>query len=110
MAVEAFFRENELSPITRQENSFQLWEAGAIRLLCGDYFLLDTSQLIDIAGVYDRASLIALPPDMRKDYVRHMLDILPPTARMLLMTLEYAEGAMDGPPFSVLGGGSQGTV
>jgi len=51
--------------------------------------------------VFDRASLIAMPPTMRPDYARHLLAILPPSAPILLVTMEYPDGSMQGPPFSV---------
>ena len=51
--------------------------------------------------MYDRASLIALPPDMRASYVRHLADILPPATRILLVTVDYPQQEMQGPPFSV---------
>ncbi|MCY1185737.1 Thiopurine S-methyltransferase [compost metagenome] len=39
---------------------------------------------------------------MRAAYVRHLGAILPPTQRGLLVTLEYPQEQMDGPPFAVL--------
>ncbi|MDH3282406.1 MAG: thiopurine S-methyltransferase, partial [Gammaproteobacteria bacterium] len=47
------------------------------------------------------ASLIAFPPAMREDYARHLQAIMPRQAKMLLVTLEYLQAEMDGPPFSV---------
>ncbi len=101
LAVEAFFQENGLNPQVRQEGQFQRWESSMITLLCGDYFQLLPSHLAGVTAVYDRAALIALPPPMRQDYVRHLIQILPATAKILLEALEYAEEAMEGPPFSV---------
>jgi thiopurine S-methyltransferase len=54
--------------------------------------------------VYDRASLIALPPEMRVSYVRHLASILPRATRILLITVEYPQTEMQGPPFSVSSG------
>jgi thiopurine S-methyltransferase len=51
--------------------------------------------------VYDRASLIALPPDVRERYADHLLSILPRAAQMLLITLNYPQQEMTGPPFAV---------
>ena len=101
VAVESFFRENDLNPQIRQTNAFQLWEAELITLLCGDFFALTRADLAAVAGVYDRASLIALPPAMRQQYASHLLAILPPQVSVLLVTLEYPQEAMQGPPFSV---------
>jgi len=51
--------------------------------------------------VFDRAALVALPPELRQDYVRQLLNILPDKAKILLVTFSYDQGIMSGPPFSV---------
>jgi len=51
--------------------------------------------------VYDRASLIALDAPDRPRYYEHMLSIVPAVSSMLLITLEYDQSQMQGPPFSV---------
>ena len=51
-------------------------------------------------AIYDRAALIALPDKMRARYARH-LQTLTHRARQLLITLEYDQQQMAGPPFSV---------
>lgn len=51
--------------------------------------------------VYDRASLVALPPEMRERYVSHMASILPTGTQILLITFDYPQPEMQGPPFSV---------
>jgi len=101
LAVESFFRENGLNPQIRRTDRFEIWQADAFTLLCGDFFALIPTDLSDVASVYDRASLIALPPVMRQQYARHLTAILPPSASVLLVTLEYPQEAMQGPPFSV---------
>jgi len=101
LAVESFFRENQLNPQIRQAERFEVWQADTFTLLCGDFFALVPADLSDVASVYDRASLIALPPAMRQQYARHLTALLPPSASVLLVTLEYPQDAMQGPPFSV---------
>lgn len=101
VAVEAFFRENGLQPQRWQEGAFEIWEADEIRILLGDFFALEPQHLADIAGVYDRASLIALPPAMRERYARKLEAILPAGIRVLLVTLEYDQTVLSGPPFAV---------
>ena len=101
VAVEAFFREHDLRPQRQREGAFEIWEADEIRILLGDFFALEPRHLADCAGVYDRASLIALPPAMRERYARHLDAILPPGMRMLLVTMEYDQSVSPGPPFAV---------
>lgn len=101
VAVEAFFREHDLRPRRQREGALEIWEADEIRILLGDFFALEPRHLADCAGVYDRASLIALPPAMRERYARHLDTILPPGMRMLLVTMEYDQSVSPGPPFAV---------
>ncbi|HRD64863.1 MAG TPA: thiopurine S-methyltransferase [Candidatus Competibacter sp.] len=101
VAVEAFFRENGLQPHRRREEAFDVWEQDEIRVLLGDFFDLEPRHLADVAGVYDRASLIALPPAMRGRYARKLETILPDGIGTLLVTLEYDQALLAGPPFAV---------
>jgi thiopurine S-methyltransferase len=101
IAVESFFAEQGLTPRTSKEGAFAVWESGPIRVLCGDYFALTPAQLAGVHAVYDRAALIALPPERRADYVAHLDRLLPGARRTLLVTLEYPQEQMQGPPFSV---------
>ena len=61
---------------------------------------LIVNNFVTVDGYYDRAALVALPPEMRARYVAHVAALLPSGARGLLVSFEYlpAEG---GPPFSV---------
>ena len=102
LAVRAFFRENKLQPTRRKVGNFTLWEHGRIGILCGDFFKLTAADLGDISVVFDRASLTALPDDIRGDYVAQLRRILPATCRMLLLTTEEPdEGETQGQPFAV---------
>lgn len=101
IAVEAFFAENGYTPHTSTTTNFQQCEADGIRILCGDFFELSSDDLVGVDTVFDRASLVALPPEMRQRYANHLLDILPAGAKILLITFEYDQTAMAGPPFAV---------
>ncbi|MFZ2525491.1 MAG: thiopurine S-methyltransferase [Candidatus Ferrigenium altingense] len=101
IAVQAFFRENGHAPHHVAHEKFDHCEADGIRILCGDFFDLGKDELANVRTVYDRASLIALPVEMRERYVRHLVSILPPATQMLLVTLDYPQTEMPGPPFAV---------
>ena len=47
------------------------------------------------------AALIALPPDLRQRYAGELYAYLPASCNGLLVTLEYPQQQMAGPPFSV---------
>lgn len=100
LAVEAFFVENKLAFERSQIGNLELWKSEEISLFCGDFFELTAEVLGQIDAVYDRASLIALPPAMRRDYAAKMLELAQFSPK-LLITLEYEQSKMDGPPFSV---------
>lgn len=110
MAVQDFYTEQQLNAsktVICDENSatgqhqMTLWQSDNIDIICADFFDLKKQQLSDIKAVYDRAALVALPADMRKKYVRKMLEILPKNISMLLLTLDYNQNEKQGPPFSV---------
>ncbi len=101
LAVEQFFAEASLEPARTQVGPLSRCEAGGIALYCGDFFALPRSEVASCRLVYDRAALVALPQAMRKDYVEHLRRLFPDGARILLVTYEYAQSEMGGPPFSV---------
>jgi thiopurine S-methyltransferase len=70
-------------------------------LACGDFFALRKEDMAQVGAVYDRASLVALPPEMRERYARHLVEILPPGTRILLIAFDYPQAEMQGPPFAV---------
>lgn len=101
IAVKAFFSENHIEATSEREGAFERWRADGLEILCGDFFDLTADDLRGIVGVYDRASLVALPPEMRMSYAAHLKTILPRKTAALLVTMEYPQAEMDGPPFSV---------
>lgn len=101
LAVQAFFEENQLPARRERVDGFECWRYEDITVLVGDFFDLTPRHLEQTGAVYDRASLIALPPDMRATYARHMINTLPGPVPALLVTLEYPQQEMQGPPFSV---------
>lgn len=100
LAAEAFFSENQLTVEAKKIGNFELWQSENISILCGDIFDLTAEILGPVDAVYDRASLVALPLAMRQDYAAKLTE-LAPSAPKLLVTLEYDQSKMDGPPFSV---------
>ncbi len=101
IAVRDFFAEYGKTPRIEKTARAERWRAQNVTILRGDYFELSPEDLGgDIAAVYDRAALIALPDTMRPRYVAQ-LRRLAPRAAILLVTLEYPPGEMEGPPFSV---------
>jgi len=99
IAVDEFFTSLGLEPEVRAESGFLIKSAGPYELWCGDFFALPLDTMDDIAGIYDRAALIALPPAMRKRYAGKLAEIA--RAKSLLITLEYDQSVLSGPPHGV---------
>jgi thiopurine S-methyltransferase len=101
IAVEAFFEENRLEPVIVQTEGFTRYRCDELVILCGDFFALQRQTTGCITAVYDRASLIALPPAMRTVYAAHLASLLDASTPCLLITLDYDQQQMNGPPFAV---------
>jgi thiopurine S-methyltransferase len=101
LAAEAFFREHGLTPQVRRLGPFEAFEGGAVTLLVGDIFDASRTWVGEVNALYDRAALVALPEPMRSAYAKHLGSLLPKGAPGLLVTFQYPEDAMKGPPFSI---------
>ncbi|MCF5702957.1 thiopurine S-methyltransferase [Pseudomonas syringae] len=100
-AVEDFFNEHQVQPQISQKGAFKVYRSDAIELWCGDFFALTASDVADCTALYDRAALIALPAPMRERYAAHLQQILALGVQGLLITLDYDQAQMPGPPFAV---------
>lgn len=101
VAVQAFFEESQVAYKATRQDQFMVYEAENITLYQGDLMHLRSSQLADCKLVYDRASIVAIEPFNRAAYKYHMLEIIPAGCPILMVTLEYDQNIMQGPPFSV---------
>lgn len=101
IAIEAFFAEQELQYQQFEDDRFILRKSGNISLIQGDYFALRPQDLPDCKMVFDRASLIAIDALDRGAYADHMRSIVPENIDILLITLDYDQSQMSGPPFAV---------
>lgn len=100
-ALDEFLHENQLEAEAIETGKYCGYQLPDMTLLCGDFFHLQAEQCTDVGVVYDRAALVALPPQMRADYVKHLKQVLPKGTRYLLVTMEYDQSQLQGPPFSV---------
>lgn len=100
-AVAAFFEAGKLTPRVEKRGAFEVWHVEQLQVWCGDAFALTAANLADCSAFYDRAALIALPPAMRQRYLAHLQQSLPQAVQGLLITLEYDQALISGPPFCV---------
>jgi thiopurine S-methyltransferase len=88
IAVRAFFKSSRMQPVRRKQGKFTLWQSGRIDILCGDLFDLTAADLGNVAAIFDRASLTALPEDIRHAYLAQLRKIVPAPCKILLLTTE----------------------
>ncbi len=100
-AVQDFFKENKLTHSIQQSGKLNLFSSDTIVLFQGDFFDLNKEQTASFDAIYDRASIVAFDQPERERYVNHLMSFLEPGGRILLITLEYDQNQMTGPPFSV---------
>ena len=101
IALESFCMEHGIPARRRTEDGFDVYEAARLQLYRGDFFALQPQLLGACSAVYDRASLISWSPEIRARYVEKMTMLTAPGTQTLLITLEYLQEQMHGPPFSV---------
>lgn len=101
IACKDFFEEAGEKAQVHPGEPFTIFKQDDLQLWCGDFFQLVPDDLKHIRLVYDRAALIALPPEMRGQYVEHLTAILPDATKILLVTFDYDASEMQGPPFNV---------
>lgn len=107
LAVDALFAEAQRDPEIVPGDP-TLYRSDRLSVFQGDLFALAPEQVRATwcdAGcpvrVWDRASMIALPPNLRGAYVDQIRRLAGPGGRILLDTLIYDQVQMPGPPFSV---------
>jgi thiopurine S-methyltransferase len=110
LACRAFFAESNIAFTAQKSGDFMVFESvrserphfGFIKIYCGDFFKLTSALLGRVNWIYDRAALIALPPEVRSEYCEHLFSLFKDQAvSIFLITFEYDPSLRDGPPFSV---------
>ena len=101
IACKDFFLEQALPFNVSQQHTFHYYQSGAIDLWQGDFFALTEQHISGCNLIYDRAALIALPLEMRQQYVQKLRQLIPKGGDILLISLEYPQHEKQGPPFSV---------
>jgi thiopurine S-methyltransferase len=100
IAVEQLFAELGVAPEISGAGKLERYSAEGIDIFVGDIFDLSRDVLGPVDAIYDRAALVALPKEMRDRYTEHLTAITK-NAPQLLITFEYDQSVMEGPPFSV---------
>ena len=99
-AIDALFQELGVKPEIARIGELTHYSADDIDIWVGDIFDVSAEYLGPVSAIYDRAALVALPADTRQKYASHLMQISG-AAPQLLITYEYDQSVIDGPPFSV---------
>ena len=100
-AVQDFFAENNIDYLLQQDEILQKFSSKSIDVYLGNFFDLNPKQTSSFKAIYDRASIVAIEKPERRKYVDHLISFLDTAGRILLITLEYNQNQMEGPPYSV---------
>lgn len=100
IAIEQLFMELGVEPKISEAGEVRHYRAKNIDIFVGNIFDLSSKMLGSVDAIYDRAALVALPQDIRNRYTAHLTEITE-TAPQLLVSYEYDQNLMKGPPFSI---------
>lgn len=99
-AIEELFIQLGVEPVVSQSGSLKKYSALNLDVFAGDFFALSAGQLGSVDAVFDRASMVALPNELRAQYTKHLVQVTN-NAQLLLIVFEYDQNEIEGPPFSI---------
>jgi thiopurine S-methyltransferase len=100
VAITQLFEELGVEPTISTSTNGKVYTKDGLTIFVGDIFKLTSSDIGDVTGVYDRAALVALPSPLREQYSAHLIAITQ-CAPQLIISFDYDQNEMAGPPFSV---------
>ena len=100
--IQDFFAQNNLQP----EQHDNIYSSNNLHLIESDILLVDQATLSKIGisnldAIYDRAALVAMPPELKSQYAEHCLSLLKPKGIILLIGYNSNLQAHQGPPFPI---------
>lgn len=101
IACRDFFKDNGIEYQQQTLGDFTHYSCPKLSLLQGDFFKLSSDTVGMVDWIYDRAALIALPIPMQQQYVTHLKHFFSAHTRLFLVTLEFPQKQITGPPFAI---------
>ncbi|GLX77062.1 thiopurine S-methyltransferase [Thalassotalea insulae] len=101
IACRDFFAEKQLPVTLTEHGGFKCYQHQNVSLWQGDFFQLEAKSFRPFDWIYDRAALIALPQEMQQVYVEHLTSFMGPETTLFLISVEFPQQEMSGPPFAV---------
>jgi thiopurine S-methyltransferase len=100
IAIDDLFKSLGIAPTITALGELEHYSADNIDIFVGNIFNVSRTMLGAVDAIYDRAALVALPEDMRKQYAAHIIEISN-QAPHLLICFDYDQSVLAGPPFSI---------
>jgi len=101
LAIEQFQAEHPREYKQTKKGNFTVYQNEKLEIWNGDFFEFHSDITSPIHYVFDRAAMVTLPFDLRKHYAEKLCEFLNLGAKILLVTFEYPQEKVPGPPFSV---------
>ena len=101
IAVRSLYERAELTPEVTVRGDKRIFRSPGLVVICGNVFDVTLEDVGPVDRIWDRAALVALPGEVRRQYVPQVLSLLRPGGRVLLNTLSYNDCGKSGPPHSV---------
>ena len=101
IAIRDFFEEWNQNATRSNREGISCTSANGVCLMEADFFNLPVSMYGSFSHAYDRAAMIALPPDTQGRYMQQLSQLLSPKGFVLSVTIEYPHREIPGPPFSI---------
>jgi thiopurine S-methyltransferase len=98
-AAEDYFLELGVSARIGERGRARSYRHERTEIVVHDFFSLTGDTLGRANLAYDRAALVAVPPERRHAYVATLADLVQPGGALLLVSFEHDTGS--GPPFSL---------
>lgn len=102
LAIEQLFAALGETPTVTKRGPYRAHEVKGLTILQGDAFEV-TPELLGghVDMIYDRASMIAVAPATRAQFMETFNRVLSPKGRIAEIVFEYDQTKIDGPPWSV---------
>ena len=100
-AIDDFYQENNIIPQRQEDQGLLSYSQDNIKLICSSFFDLTAEKIGTFDAIYDRASLVAIPPEKRQEYVALCLSLLKKGGQILLITYDAPVPETKGPPFPI---------
>lgn len=99
-AVLEFFQDSARTPHIERRDTETKYSSVPFHLYHADFFEVHPDEA-PFEAWYDRAAMVALPSSIREAYVEQLVALTSSDAKGLMITFDYPQHEMQGPPFAL---------